>query len=106
MGTILVLTALLSTGPWVFVSQIARQACQGMACRPAPGQAGRQEHLVQTLDTVEECLRVREQLMRQVKAALAPVNQRVEARHPAVSMRLTTTFVCQPQDGTTGEQWQ
>jgi|SRR5215831_9644746 hypothetical protein len=104
MWTVLVLMGLLSGGPWVLVSQIARQACQGLTCRPFPGQAGRQERLVQTFATAEECFRVREQLVQHVEAALAPVNQLVEARHPALALRTSTTFLCRPDTGTTGEQ--
>ena len=91
------------TAPWVLISQITRQECQGSACRPFAGQREPQVHQVQTFDSAEECLKERERLMQQVEAALAPVHQLVEARHPALYLRMSTTFVCLPHDGTTGE---
>ena len=93
------------TAPWVLMSQITRQECQGSACRPFAGQREPQVHQVQTFGTAEECLKERERLMQQVDAALAPVHQLVEARHPALSIRMSTSFFCLPETGTTGEQW-
>src|SRR5262249_6057351 len=98
------LVSLASAPPWVLVSQITRQACQGNICRPFAGQREPQVHQVQTFDSAEACLKVREQMMHQVAEALAPVNQLVEARNPALSIRMSTTFICQPDQGTTGEQ--
>jgi hypothetical protein len=103
MWTVLVLMALMSAGPWVLVSQISRQACQGMACRPSPGQAGLQERLVQTFGTVEECLRVRAQLRQQLPAAENAVNDAVAAQRPGVSLRVSPIFLCVPRSDTTEE---
>jgi hypothetical protein len=105
MWMVLVWVSLVSAAPWVLVSHITRQECQGSTCRPFAGQRAPQVHHVQSFGTAEECLKERERLMQQVDAALAPVNQRVEARTRALSLRLSTTFVCVPDDGTTGEQW-
>ena len=104
MWTVLVLMALMSAGPWVLVSQISRQACQGMACHPFPGQAGLQERPVQTFGTVEECLKVREQLMQQLPAAQYAVNDRVAAQRPGVSLRVSTLFLYLPRRDTPEEQ--
>jgi hypothetical protein len=100
-STLLIMLGVL--GPWVLVSHITRQECQGSTCRPFAGQTVPQVHQVQTFGTAEECLKVREQMMHQVDEALAPVNQLVEARNPALSIRMSTTFLCLPETGTTGE---
>lgn len=100
-STLVVMLGLL--GPWSLVSQMTRQECQGSACRPFAGQQAPQVHKVQTFGTAEECLKVREQMMQQVEAALAPVNALVEARQPALYIRTSTTFFCLPDAGTTGE---
>src|SRR5262249_18775219 len=68
-----ILGLLLTAGPWTLVSQIRREECRGLECRPFAVREGPQERVVQTFGTAEECLRVREQLMAQKDEALEAV---------------------------------
>jgi hypothetical protein len=91
------LTTLVVHEPWALVSQITRQQCHQGQCQPFARQRGPQERLVQTFGTAEECLKVREVMLRRVGEAEGPVNQVVHDRHPAWYMRLRTTLYASPQ---------
>jgi hypothetical protein len=98
------LMGLLVVEPWVLISQITRQECHQGTCQPSPRQRLPQERVVQHFGTVEECLKVRETMQRQVLEAVEPIDQVVHERNPVWYLRLSTTFVCRPDSGTTGEQ--
>src|SRR5262245_5708917 len=99
-ATSVLMIMVMGAGPWVLVSQITRQACQGAACRPAPGQAGLQERLVHTFGTMEACLKVREHLRQQLPATENAVGDLVAAQSRDVSLRVRTIFLCLPRAAT------
>jgi hypothetical protein len=102
-STVAVLLMLAQVHPWALVAQVMHQECRAGGCQPVAGQPAWQDSIVQTFATPEECLTVREQMLRQVDAATDRVNAQVQAQSPEVSLRLTTTFVCLPTQGTPGE---
>src|SRR2546427_8029687 len=110
LSTFLLSPILVSAAPWVLVSHRLLRHCHHETCQPLARQRQPQVLVVQTCATPEECLKVREQCMQRVDEAEAPVNQLVQARTPTWYLRMTTTFVCEPEEGmrstsaTTGEQ--
>ena len=104
LSSFLMVFLLTSASPWVLVSTHTRQACSSESCQPVAGQRAPQMHVVQTCATPEACLTVREQLMQHVADAEASVHSLVQARSPAWYLRTTTSFVCQPETATTGEE--
>jgi hypothetical protein len=111
LTTFLLLASFLSAASWVLVSHLTIRQCRHAVCQPFAGRPQPHVHVVQTFPTPEACLVVREQFLQRVDEAEATINRMVQARDPASYLWTSTTFVCQPDDGTvgtpatTGEQW-